>query len=152
MRGLRYTQWRRSWIFKGIAAWAAFLFAAAALDLARTGVRGVTGIIPGALLLAFLILQPKFVVRSQMRSHRHMQEEGAYEFGSEGLRISRPSLDVTVPWKALHSVVELRSEFLFFSNATCFHVVPKRFIPAESLEPFRSFVNARLAEFGKRIV
>lgn len=147
--GLRYTQWHRSWIFKGFAAWAVFMLAAAALDTARTGVKSAVGLIPGALLMAFVILQPKLAVRSQMRSHRHMQEEGTYEFGSEGFRISRPSLEVAVPWNAVHSVVELSGEFLLFSNSSCFHAVPKRFIPADAENSWREVIQGPYCAFRK---
>lgn len=87
-----------------------------------------------------------------MNGFPHMKEEGVYEFTEDGFRISRPSLEITQPWKSVHSVVELKNEFLLFTNPGCFHAVPKRFIPPELAAPWRDFVSARLATLGKRIV
>ncbi|MFN7925274.1 MAG: YcxB family protein [Bryobacteraceae bacterium] len=121
------------------------------VDTINFGFRSGAGLIPLVMLPAFLFGQPWLMARAQINAAAHMKEIGLYEFTLDGFKISRPSVEVAQPWKSLYGAVELKDSFLLFISRQCFHTVPKRFIPADTLPAWREFVMARLAESGKKI-
>jgi hypothetical protein len=72
-----------------------------------------------------------------------------YEFEESKFSIVRPSLQVAMRGSNIHSVVELADQFAIFVNKICFYAVPKRFFPAEQIEPFRGLLHRALAAHGK---
>lgn len=102
-------------------------------------------------MMGLVFWGPVLQLRSNTKSHKHMSEEGNYEFGASGFRIERPSLTVAFSWSAVVKVVELKSQFLLFTTPTCFHVVPKRFLTPQSEPDFRELMGTCLAQAGLKI-
>ena len=103
----------------------------------------------GAFYTAYLLLSPKLTIRRQMKSSPHLSQVGRYEFGADEFSISRPSLNVSMPWSNVHSVVELRDVFAIFTTRMCFFAVPKRFFDAAQLDTFRSLMQSASGRNGR---
>ncbi len=146
----RYVTWKRSASMKLMFALGCLtvLIGIGALAVGQRGSAAVL-LLLGALYLAYLFLSPALTIRRQMKSSPHLSQVGRYEFGTDEFRISRPSLNVSMPWSNVHSVVELRDVFAIFTTRMCFFAVPKRFFDAAQLDAFRRLIQSTPGRNGK---
>jgi len=145
-----YVTWKRSASMKLMLALGCLTLLVGIVGLALGQGRGaVIPLLLGAFYLGYLLLSPKLTIRRQMKSSPHLSQVGRYEFAADEFRINRPSLNVSMPWSNVHSVVELREVFAIFTTKMCFFAVPKRFFDAAQLEAFRDLLQSTSGRNGK---
>ncbi|MBY0507361.1 MAG: YcxB family protein [Bryobacteraceae bacterium] len=123
---------RRSWLHRLLIGWFVFLaIAFAAVALISQQASSWVGLIVPILFLFWLLGGASIQARSQFKHHQHLSELGTYEFDTAGFQISRPSLELKLPWSAVLRIVEFKDQYLIYSSPNCFHVVPRRFLADE---------------------
>jgi len=145
-----YVTWKRSASMKLMLALGCLTLLVGIAGLARGQRLGaVIPLLLGAFYLGYLFLSPWLTIRRQMKSAPHLSQVGRYEFGANEFSISRPSLNFSMPWSNVHSVLELREVFAIFTSRLCFCVVPKRFFDAAQLAAFRDLLQSTSGRNGK---
>jgi hypothetical protein len=124
------------------------LIGISSIAVGQTG-NAVVPLLLGTFFSAYFFISPQLSVKKQMKSSAHVSQEGRYEFGSDHFSINRPSLNVSMPWSDVHSVVELRDVFAIFTTKMCFFAVPKRFFDADQLNGFRALIQSIPGKGGK---
>lgn len=132
---------RRSWLHRLLTGWFLLLAIAIAANATWSGQTGSwAGIIVPLAFVGWLLGGAGIQARSQFRQHKHIGEPGTYEFDRAGFRISRPSLEVKVPWPAVSRVLESADQYLIYTSPNCFHVIPRCFLSDE--QKWRELVAA----------
>ena len=146
----RYTAWKRSTGMKIMLALACLmmLIGIATIAMGQAG-NAVVPLLLGGFYTAYFFASPKVSIKKQMRTSAHLSQEGRYEFASDHFSISRPSLNVSMPWSDIHSVVELPDVFAILTTEMCFFAVPKRFFDSGQLSAFRALIQSTPAKNGK---
>jgi hypothetical protein len=146
----RYTAWNRSIGMKIMLALACLmmLIGIATVVMGQPG-NAVVPLLLGGFYSAYFFVSPKLSVKKQMKSSAHVSQEGRYEFGTDHFSINRPSLNVSMPWSDIHSVVELPDAFAIFTTKMCFFAIPKRFFDAGQLTAFRALIQSTPGKNGK---
>ena len=146
----RYTVWNRSIGMKIMLALACLmiLIGIATIAMGQAG-NAVVPLLLGGFYSAYFFVSPKLSVKKQMRASAHVSQEGRYEFGTDHFSISRPSLNVSMPWSDMHSVIELPDVFAIFTTKMCFFAVPKRFFDPGQLTAFRALIQSTSGKNGK---
>jgi hypothetical protein len=103
----------------------------------------------GGFYAAYFSLSPRLSVRKQMKAWAYLSQEGRYEFGRDRFSIDRPSLNVSIPWSDVDSVVELPDAFAIFTTKISFFAVPKRFFDSDQLAAFRALMQSTSGKNGK---
>jgi hypothetical protein len=143
--GFQHAHWHRSWVSKSMTSFAVLMLIGFAGEIVLNGwPSGWIGMLWPVFLLGYVIFLPVLQSRSLMKSQKHLGEEGQYEFSGEGLRITKPSMQVSIPWSSIHSVVERKAHFLIYTTKNCFFPVPKRLIPVGREEAWRAVVNSHI--------
>ena len=112
-------------------------------------------------LIAFVTGSVLAVVYRYAKLTRHLRENGklleptVYELNTEGISAtgngaSNGNFRNDLPVKAIRRVVELRDYFILYINKS-YTVIPKRFIPADTIGEFRQLVGCRTAVADHRI-
>ena len=146
----RYTARNRSVAMKIMLGLACLmvLIGVASIAMGQAG-NSVVPVLLGTFYMTFFFVSPKLSVKKQMKASAHMSQEGRYEFGSDHFSINRPSLNVSMPWSDIQSVVELPDVFAIFTTKLCFFAVPKRFFDANQLSTFRTLIQSTPGKSGK---
>lgn len=140
----------KSWTHRLLIIWMFFLLAALTGGALQSGTPGTwAGLMVPVAMLGWLLGGSSIQARSQFRQNRHLGEPGTYEFDSSGVRISRPSLEIKLPWSALVRIVECKDQYLLYTTPKCFLIVPRRFFPDE--ERWREVVAAGFGRAIERI-
>lgn len=108
----------------------------------------VVPLLVGGFYTAYFFGSPKLSVKKQLKASAHASQEGRYEFTSDRFSINRPSLNVSMPWSDMHSVIESPDVFAFFTTKMCFFAVPKRFFDAGQLTAFRTLIRSTTGKNG----
>lgn len=148
----RYTAWNRSVNMKimlGLGS-VLILIGVASVLTGQAG-NGVVPILLGSFYTGYLFLSPALSVKKQWKAAAHLSQEGIYDFDDHQFSIKRPSLQVSMTWTDIHSVVEMKEQFAIFTTKTCFFSIPKRFFAADELPQFRAFLEDTLSKSQKRL-
>lgn len=103
----------------------------------------------GLFLVLYVRILPQQAIDKHMKSHAHVSEEGRYNFNAAQFTIDRPSLKLSMPWSAIHSVVEMKDVFAIFTTRNCFFAIPKRFFLTDEVTSFRELLEVVLRENRK---
>jgi len=148
-----YTVWHRSWSVRILLILGSFLLLLAVCDLLG-GMKGnaIVPLLLGLFWISYAFASPRLAIRKQLKASGHLSEEATYEFDATQFSIRRPSLQVSLLWKTVHSAVELKQAFAIFTSRTCFFCIPKRFFQANEIHAFRDVLEVALRQHGKKLI